>query len=109
MLSDAFVPCMFRAKVSGIQASGYPLPGFGGFDCSQYNCPIGDNVRYRNNYGGNFEIQHVCVVLNDLKNIVLTMFHRFFAQDIVMLQIHSPYPCLMKPANRFMVIMESIR
>lgn len=53
----------YRANVSGIAASGDPLQGFSGFDCSQRNCPKGDNIRLRNNYGGNFEIQRVLCTL----------------------------------------------
>ena len=45
--------------ISGIAAGGPALPGWTGFDCSQRLCPSGDNVNYRNHYGGNLEVQRI--------------------------------------------------
>ncbi len=45
--------------ISGIAAGGNPLPGWTGYDCSLRRCPSGDNVNYRNYYGGVLEVQRV--------------------------------------------------
>lgn len=42
-----------------MEAMGDPLNGFSGYDCSQWNCPKGDNTNTRTNYGNDLEVQHI--------------------------------------------------
>ena len=41
---------MYNANVNGIPAESPPLPGYTGYDCSEYMCPYGNNMnQYRYN------------------------------------------------------------
>jgi len=62
-----------KANVSGYEATGRSLPGYSGYDCSLMNCPKGDNVRQRNNYGGKYEIQLVRCIANYNSNEYFTL------------------------------------
>jgi hypothetical protein len=50
---------LHSALISGVSTGAVPLPGWGNWDCSLRNCPKGDTVTRRNNYGGVLEIQRV--------------------------------------------------
>ena len=47
------------AVVSGYDAQSTPLPGWSGYDCSRFNCPMGDATTPRNPSGGQLEVQRV--------------------------------------------------
>ena len=48
-----------RSIISGYPTTTTNLPGYRNWDCSLRNCPTGDSVSVRNNYGGQHEVQRV--------------------------------------------------
>jgi hypothetical protein len=66
-----------RGVVSGFDAQSVPLPGWSGYDCSRYNCPMGDTTSPSNPSGGVLEAQLVlCVNATSAaaSNFTLTVF-----------------------------------
>ena len=51
-----------RGVISGFDAQSVPLPGWSGYDCSQFNCPMGDATSPSNPAGGVLEAQMVLCV-----------------------------------------------